>query len=75
MSTSVTNDSSAAAWHAQTMGAAEAYLDSLDEARYQAQIQAQNAQLQDQNGSCGTGQPDGMDSPSAQQRALDSSWP
>lgn len=72
MTTSVTNDSSAAAWHAQTIAAAEAYQDSLDEARYQAQLQAQNAQHQDQNGSSGTAQPDGMDSPSAQQRALDS---
>jgi hypothetical protein len=68
MSTSITNDSSAAAWQAQAMAAAEAYLDSLDEAAYQAQLQAQQ---QAQNGSSGTYQPDGMDTPSAQQRALD----
>jgi hypothetical protein len=69
MSMSVSNDSSAAAWQAQAMAAAEAYLDLLDEAAYQAQLQAQ---LLAQNGSTGAHLQDGLDTPSAQQRAHDS---
>ena len=68
MSNSVHGDSSAAAWHAQTLSSIESYASAEADAAAEAYWKQQNQQTEVTTGSYHA---DGVDSPTPNQRALD----